>query len=315
MFALALVLIGGCFASVGNFLVRKNQANNGHFEHYLLADFFVSFFLNLTPKWQNIFQTRVSLPMIFLGALAGILISAMLHLLNCSMKGGRSGLSIAFLNSATVLPAFALYFIFGEGFGFQLKGYAPFGLIAVILGLFIASGSLSVRTKESIALNPDQEDLNSFASRKRWITLAVLSGLCHAVLLFILQYRCLLYKEVPASAWIPFKASQEQDAWFSAGFLGTAFGVQILFILSRKTRKTGAEYLLGALDGVANGLATFLLLQATALADGPFRTILFPAFTVTIVGICSCWSRILFKEPVPWVGIGIALAGVFLALA
>jgi len=231
------------------------------------------------------------------GCVGGILIFFMMRLIARALQLGPFGLTFAFQNSGCVLPILLLVFLFGRSYGFSLTTYALIGLSCVIIGMFFLSRS---------------NELTSNVSIKKWLGMALIIFFIQGFVLFLFQWRCLLFV-YPANSHplIPWNCGVEQDIWFMGGlYLMPALLQAFQFGWSERRWFSRREAALGISGGVLNGGSTFCLINATKFASGTESTILFPLFSVGVIVLCSVWGWKINHEKINWIGLLLCIAGV-----
>jgi drug/metabolite transporter (DMT)-like permease len=105
-----------------------------------------------------------------------------------------------------------------------------------------------------------------------------------------------------------------KSQWFLPMLFLAAFLVQAGKTLHTHRRLPKKyEMIYGFLGGVANGAATFFLMQATEYASEFQRAMLFPIFAVGIIILCNVWGHYLYKEEVNWWANLLCVAGIIIA--
>jgi len=229
-----------------------------------------------------------SFPSILLGMIGGILLFTMMSAIGRAMECGPPGLTLAALNSATVMPAIIMALIFGTQKGFPYTLSHGIGSILVIGGLFWA-GKTSERG----------------AAKRRWVRLVTIAFIAHIGLLILLQWRALLLAE----NLLP----RENSQWFHPSlFFTAALFMGISFIKNEKRMFSPKERVWGTLGGLLNGVSMFLILIAPEIATPPQQAMIFPIFAVGLILINNSWGQALYKERVNWYANALCLAGIII---
>jgi hypothetical protein len=298
-----LIILGAALcAGIANLFMRICMDAKGTPYGYLTFFYIVSLIASLLlfPIHENF--DNINLKMFFVGGTAGVFNIVLMLFLLLALKVGPSGLTFAFQNSGSVLPAVLLFNVFGVAYGFELTNMMILGLLCVILGLFW--GALTRGTG-------DQDPKHSISGS--WVFFASMAFLIQGLTLSVFNWRCLLFMDnLPENAMIPFRCSQTDDMWFMPGMFFFACVVQIaLFVFTERRLPRKEEILYGTCSGVFNGLSTYLLLLASIYATPTEKGLIFPFFAVAVIMICGLWSQILYKEKINWYAGGLCGLGVF----
>lgn len=296
MLTIILIFIASSFASLANFFIRKNLELKGSTKGYFISAYACSLTISIIFNPQ-IVSTAFSPAMLLTGSVAGCLIVTLMGLTALTLTKGPAGLTFAFQTSGSVFPIMILFLLFGSAFGFFLNLWILIGLALVIIGLFWAA-------------KPSGEDHHF---KKGWLRYALSIFILHALLLALIQWRCLFFTDVPFSPLIPFHCKASQDVWFMPGMFGMALVLQSLITIGSGHWPTFKELKYGLLGGISNGTSTYFLLLATTLASSLEKGILFPTFTVGIMMICNLWSSIFYSEKVNWRANFICSIGILIA--
>lgn len=299
--SLLIVFIAACCAATVNFCLRKNieygGSQNAYFSMYFIFSLISSFLINFKISLANF-----CLLIVGAGTAAGLLNFAMMLLIARALMLGPSGLTFAFQNSGSILPALFMFFLFGSAFGFTMSLPLIFGFICILVGLF-----LSARVQK------EPQPSARKTSIAKWLSLAILVCLIQGIIMTLFQWRSLLLTAVENDhLLIPRTCSIEEDKWFMPGFFFFPAIIQtVLFGLYERRFFTKKEAFLGMTGGVLNGLATFFLLLAAKSAQGFEKAILFPLFAVSVIFLCSLWGKKFYQEKVFWPGLALCGIGVF----
>lgn len=297
--SLIFILLAAIFAASVNFCLRKNLEYQKSAQGYLALYFVFSFIVALIFRMDfdlGSFNLAVS----SIGVISGILNLLMMLMTALALRAGPSGLTFAFQNSGSMVPAFLLFILFGTSFGFNLGLPVLIGFSCLALGLFI-----SMRT------GPSSQTTHSFG---KWIALAIGILLIQGTILSIFQWRSLLLSYPAGSHFLlPWSFSTKEDSWFMPGFfIVPAFVQSIVFFVTERRWFSSKEALLGIIAGILNGGATFCLLMAARENSPAIRPILFPLFAVSVILLCNLWGKYFYQERIHWKGMTLCLAGVFI---
>lgn len=279
------VSIAALFTAYQNYLLRRSTESGGSTKAYLTLQFFSAFFLMilLNPVRTNNYSFNPSI--CFLGLFAGIILGIMLLSLGLAFHKGPVGLTIATLNSSTIMPAIVMATLFGAAFGHTYTLYHGIGSLFVLSGLFWAGRGLS-----------------GMSSFKQWFSFIGLAFIFHVIFLVIMQWRVLLITAPDLSPFYRLMTINEaKSEWFMPMIYLGAFLFQfIVYAISEKRFPTSIETGYGLIGGIANGCSTFFLIQATQYASKIENGMIFPIFSVLIIVFCNLWGSYLYKEKPNW---------------
>jgi drug/metabolite transporter (DMT)-like permease len=292
--AIVLMLIAGGLASVANFFMRRSIDAGGSTRAYLVVQLFISF---LVAIYLSPIRTGYYTPSglsIALGLVAGLLLGAMMWSVGRSLEKGPVGLTFAFLNSATVMPAIVMAIVFGSVFGHIYSLWNGLGSALVVVGLFWAGW-----------------ETKTTASKGQWATVVLAAFLFHVALLIMLQWRALLLQANLSHPFLPFSLEFTTSQWFFPMIFLAAVAIQLISYLHMEKRWPNAEEVLyGVLGGFVQGGATFCLVTAPEYATPVQNAMIFPLFAVTIIFLTNLWSQAIYKEKVNWLANSLCLAGI-----
>lgn len=292
------VALAAAAASVSSFAVAQSLRKGASIRGYLLIYFFICFLVACGINGLFTFQHSFCPSVCVLGSMAGFSSVGLMILLGKALHKGPPGLTLAFLNSSSIVPPILMALIFKAPFGFTLTLGNLFGMVLVILGLFWA------------AKRSSQEPFP-----KKWLFYTLFAFGFQVLMLTLFQWRSLFIKEdLGSHLLIPFHCTAEDDLWFMPSMFFVAFLFQLAFFLSEKRFPKMVEIKGGLVGGIANALSTFFLLTATTLAVAYEKTMLFPLFTVLVILLCNLCSRILYKEAVHWKANACCALGIFIGL-
>jgi hypothetical protein len=122
-----------------------------------------------------------------------------------------------------------------------------------------------------------------------------------------------LQEVLPSHILIPFSCPPDADKWFMPALFFFAWVYQAIhFCCAEKRLPRAPEIVGGSLGGIANGISTFFLLQATIVASQTEKIMLFPMFTVVIIVLCNLYGKLFYKETIPWKANALAALGIFI---
>ncbi len=284
--AILFVFLAGLLASTSNFCMRKSIDAGGSSRAYLLVQLIFSFFLMIVLNPVRSGNYAWSTPAFVIGLFGGLIFGTMMWGLGKALETGPAGISFAFLNTASVLPAILMALFFGLSFGHHYTLPNAIGSLLVVGGLFWAGWSSEK--------NPN---------KAAWLFFALLILFVHALFLIFLQWWALLLKQpgLPSSSLLPFVIDPLKVQWFMPAVLlsGSLFQIAVYLTKERRFPK-GAELTFGILGGIANGGCTFFLVLAPQVATPLENAMMFPIFAVSIIVICNGWAQLLYKEKVNW---------------
>lgn len=313
MTALLLVGLGSLLAASVNLTMRKNVDRGGTSQSYLVIYFIFSFLSCFIFNWE-MFQLDFKPAMFSVGLATGGFQFILMLILYRALKMGPPGLTFAFQNAGSVLPAVLLFFLFGPQFDFKMSFSIISGLGLVLVGLFWAANPNLLKRSNPIKSTSNPQ-LWTFSNKKNWMLCVVLVFLIQGFIFSIIQWRCLLIDQlIPAHPLIFLKCSQAEDVWFMPGFFTAAVVLNILLFLFTERRWFRlSEITLGSVGGFLNGVITFLLLVAAKYATGNEKPIIFPLFSISVIIICNLWGQRLYKEQINWKATSLCAAGIFIA--
>ncbi len=301
--AFVYITIASTMAALVNLCLRKNIQYGGSIKSYLCLyfwfSFLSSFFLFQSPRMES-FSTLMTTA----GSVTGILNYIMIVLVAKAVLIGPSGLTFAFQNSGSILPAFALFVLFGASFGFVISVPLLIGFCSILCGLFLSSRK--------------QKDVSDHQPKKsnffQWFSLAIIIFFVQGVILTLFQWKELLYLcEPKAHVLLPWRCINDDQQWFLPGFFFIPSLIQTwVFVVGEKRWFSLKEGIFGTAAGVLNGGAAFFLLFGLEHASGGEKLILFPLFSIMVIFFCDLWGRMIYKEKIHWVGTALCAAGVLI---
>ncbi len=279
------MLFAGAFISLSNLFMRKSIDQGGTTKGFLIFQMGMAFFVACLLNPVKTGHYSINLPIVSLGALAGLILVSMLFFLGKSLERGPSGLTFSILNGATVMPAIAMALLFGSSYGFPYTVWHAMGSLLVIWGLFLGGRGLA-----------------GLRDKKGWISFCLAMFSLHVLLLVLFQYRALLLNlSRPEELLSFFNSELIQSQWFTPAMFATASFIQIiLFFSSEKRAPRRLEIYYGVLGGVMNGLCTYCMIRSTEIASPLENAVIFPIFSVMTIVLSNLWSQRLYQEKVNW---------------
>lgn len=280
MGSLFIVLLASFCAACSSYCIRKNGEYFPNAKGYLFIHYLVGFVFSFLASLE-ILSLQWSPIILFIGSVTGLFHVLLMRTISRAILRGPSGLTFAFLNSGSIFPAFILYCLFGNEFGFDINYQQITGMLLVVLGLFLASKNQS---RGSVKVTKD------------WIKYTVACFLLQILILTVFKWRCLFTCE-GSHLLLPQGITQDDDLWFMPGFFGMATIAQFVLFAKDRRKLYFEESVLGFFGGIANAGSTFLLLIAAQWAVTPMENgILFPLFAITTILLCNLWGKKLYKE-------------------
>ena len=295
--ALCMVVVSGLFFGITNFCMRRSIDLKGSTRHFLLYQLATSIIASVLLCPVRTGDYDLCTASLFLGTIGGLLYGAMMWAIAQAFAAGPIGLTVAILNSATVMPGIVMALLFGAEWGHPYNFWIGLGSALVLIGLFWAGW----RSRGVVA-------------RSRWMKLAILAAGSDLILLCFLQWRALLVKGPwNISPFVPFALDIGRSQWFMPVLFLSAASIHLISVIrSERRAPIRAELLYGTLGGLANGLATFLLISATDIAAPWENAMLFPVSAVTVIIVCNLGGRFIYKEKVHWASNSLCLFGVLI---
>lgn len=293
--------IAACFAGLNNYLIRRNISAGGSSQHYFLVLLLLSLFMVflLNPVLMN--NYTLDPVVIFVGLIIGLVLGGFYWALGKSFEAGPAGLSVAIINTSSVVPGLMMALVFGSLFGHPYTVWNGLGSLIVVIGFFVLG-----RSKIQAP------------NLQRWIMLVSVAFLLHVLYMVQLQWwDMVLDPSLPRSFLLPISADITKCSWFAPFmFLGAALLHWGIYGFNSQSQPLlRCEKLYGALGGLTNGTCMYFLILATQYSADWENPVIFPIFSVTIILISNLWARILYKENVNWLAIGICTLGIYVATA
>lgn len=303
MNAIVFSLLAAGSTALASLFFRKNTdkaASNSDQSGYLVVFYFFSFIFSFF-LYSEIWKVPVNPVILGIGIGVGLLNSALMALTSRALKQGPAGLTFAFQNASAVFPGLILFLLLGADFGFSCSFFQLGGMVLVLFGLFLGA------KKESAT------DSNASFT---WLKYALACFIIQILALTFIQARCILFDEAKLGPLLlSFGITESADAWFMPGMFGTSLTTQAILFLRKKKNFQKNEIVYGSFAGIANFLATYLLLLATKMALPMEKAILFPCFAVAAMILCNIWANRLYKENFNFRTNVLCSCGIFMAVA
>lgn len=303
MKSLIFVGLAAGSASLSSLFFRKNSDDviassnpNGYLILFYFSAFIFSFLL-----FPDIWSSKINLITLGIGGSVGVLSSLLMFLTSRALKRGPSGLTFAFQNASAIFPGLIFFLLLGSDFGFSCSYFQLFGMILVLLGLFMG-------TRKEFS---SESKISS-----KWLKYALAGFIVQIMALVLIQGRCILFDCNDASGFFSdFTISETDDIWFMPGQFGASFLLQASLWLCSRRKLLKSEVMFGSLGGIANFSSTCFLLLATKYALPFEKGILFPSFAVASMIICNLWSMRLYQEKFDFKSNVLCAFGIFIAVS
>lgn len=296
--ALLTMILAGFLVSLTNACMRKSVDVGGHARSFVIVQLSLSCLVAFLMGPVQAGHYEIAAPSLFLGLLAGFLLGAMMLSLGRSLEFGPSGLSFAAVNASSCAPGIIMTLIFGAALGFPYNLTNAIGTLMVLSGLFWAGNSHS-KAKDY----------------KHWLFYVLSAFSLHTALMCLMQWRALMLRpDIQVQGYkIPFALQEASAQWFTPLMFFVAVLFQFFTYLKHsKHWPDRKEIFYGALGGISNGLAMYLMVKATRLATPLESVMLFPFFSVTIIAVANCFGQLVYKEKVNWPATGLAITGLLI---
>lgn len=297
--ATLMMLLAGLLIAFANFFMRRSIDAGGSSRAYLVVQLSLSLVVGIALGPFSTGDYGLSTPSLVLGLVGGVILGLMMWCLGRGLETGPAGVTIAALNSGTVVPGIAMAIIFGPFWGHNYHLSYAIGSVAVIGGLFWAGWGTE-----------------SHHAKLKWVFYVAVSFVMHAMLLTFLEWRALLFKGPwDVSKLVPFRLDASSTQWFMPLIFLVAVLIQLGSYLRHEKRwPNSKEVYYGLLGGIFNGGCTYLLIIAPSYATPIENAMMYPLFAVTVIVLCNLWGQGVYKEKINWVASGICLAGLFVGL-
>lgn len=295
--ALILAFAAAILCALNNLFMRRSIDAGGSTKAFLVfvEGFSILVAILLGPIKTGHYGWNYSIAII--GLVAGLFLGIMMWALGRAMEKGSPGLTVAFLNSSSVVPAVFMFLLFGSSFGHSYQWWNAVGSICVVLGLFWASW----------------ETTKSYTNPIVWLSFASIAFWCHVFFLVIIQWRAMLINpSLPESLLLPFRLNANSTEWFMPMiFISATLFLLYQFLKEEARIPKRAEVAYGFYGGVCNGACTYFLIKAAQFATPFENAMIFPLFAVSLIMLCNTWGKALYKENVHWRAMAICVGGVF----
>lgn len=293
---LILALLSALFASASNLCMRRSIDAGGNNKAFVLIQMAIAALVAtlLGPVKTGAYGGDASI--VVLGLLSGVVLAALLYTMGRALMAGPAGLTFAILSASTVMPAVVMATLFGAAFGFSYTVWHGLGSLLVLAGLFWASTSLE-----------------GLVNRRQWVVFVSSMFALHVLLLVIYQWRgMLVVHPEPEKATSLLSGEAIRSQWFTPMlYLGAAIIQFFVYTRSEWRLPNRREWWYGIGGGVTNSLCTILLLQATEVASGLEKIVLFPFFSIGILVLSNWWGQRLYRETINWRACQICALGLF----
>lgn len=294
--------ISGLSASLFSYLMRKSIDRGGSSAIFTFLQLFICILVTIFVGPIRTESYSWSTPIALLGGVAGVFFGLLFLALGKALERGPSSLMFACVNSACVMPALLMFFIFGNKYGFNYTLWHALGAFFVIVGLFWSGLQASKKNVKG-----------------KWLPFALGSFVLQVLFLSSLQFRSMhLSETMPTSPlFLSVSIEEAKTEWFLPMlFLGATLVQIISFLFNRKlfSKIDKGQLIFGALGGITNGFSLFTLTLATEYATSKESLFLFPTSAVTIIIVCSAWGQILYKEKVNWYANSLCALGVLVSV-
>ncbi|MGE3954083.1 MAG: hypothetical protein AB7F31_02655 [Parachlamydiales bacterium] len=286
--AILIILLAACLASTSNLFMRKSIDTGGSTRAYLVFQLGLSLVVAIFLSPVRTGQYSFSGPAISMGLIGGAILGVMMWSLGKAMEKGPAGLTLASLNSATVMPAIVMALAFKGSWASSYTLWHGIGSALVVVGLFWASWGIG-----------------GGVNKRQWALFAGSAFLLHVLLLCLLHWRAMLIK---GGTLLP-----ESSQWFNPMIFVAATWMQVvIYLRQEKRRPLPSEVIYGVLGGITNGGCTFFLIVAPEVATPVQNAMIYPLFAVLVIVLSNLWSQALYRERVNWAATALCLGGVIL---
>jgi hypothetical protein len=300
MMGIQLMLLAGLFVALSNYLMRKSIDAGGTTKGFLMVQLFVVFLVAILLNPVRMGEYQWSGCMSLFGIAGGIVLALMMAALGRALETGPPGLTFAALNSSTVMPSILMVLVFGSAFGYHYTIWNGVGSLFVIIGLFWAGWQTSRSQHKTL-----------------WLSFAAAAFFLHVLFLVFLSWKALFMNYPKVSGenglFLSFDMDDAKNQWFMPMIFLAAFFIQaLIYIVNERRWLKKGEVVYGILGGLANGIGTFFMIQATEVATSFEHAMIYPIFSVSIIVLCNIWGQWLYKEKVNWIATGVCLLGILI---
>lgn len=300
MVALYAVL-AALITALANLLIRRglDMVKGAEGDPFIAHRFLTAAIVTALVIYFRHDHVPLNYPMLFLGAVSGIVLGCLQYSIGRSLQYGPPALSFIVVSAACVIPPLLMFFVFGESFGHGYTLTNFLGSLCVVLGLFWMGKT---------------QGATSMADSRLWLFWAALAFSAGIFYQISFQWRALMLKEgLPESTLLPFHMTPAEGECFLISMFISAALFQMFLPRSGKTTNIGAKPLLvcGIIGGILNGISGFILMRATEVATSDIeKAIVFPLFTVLLISMCNTWAQMLYQERVNWRANALCMAGI-----
>jgi len=294
---LQLIILSAIFIALSNLCLRRSIDSGGTSRAFLAIQrtCCLLFIILLHPVRTGEYFLTPS--MAAFGLLAGIFLAGVSAFLGRALEHGPPGLTIALLNSSSVMPILFLVILFGSSFGFFYTTWNGLGSLFVVIGIYWAGW----------------KNENQMENRKKWLGFALLSFFAHIFYLVFLNWRALFinFPQVPGLGF-SFSSRAASTQWFLPMVFLSAALIQIFLFLPEKRVPKRPEMINGILGGVFSLSGIMLMVKATEVSTSFEHAMLFPTFSVVIIIACNLWGKWLYQERINWKANTLCIGGLVL---
>ncbi len=290
-------LLAGIFASSSNYCLRRSIDAGGSSRAYLVVQLSFSFLVMILLNPLRMHDFGWSNQVATLGLFGGLILGVFMWGLGKCLEKGPPGLTLAIVNTSSIMPALVLVLLFGVSYGHGYTLWNGLGSVLVAIGIFWA-GWTSVKNEKW----------------KSWTLFSTMAFIIHTLFLVYLSWWAMvLSTDLPLSRLLPFHIETAHVHWFmpSIFFMAALFQWGVYLKQERRMPKS-SELLYGLLGGVTNGTCSFFLIKAPQVATAWQNAMLFPIFSVSIILFCNIWSQLIYREKVNWRANTLCIAGLII---
>jgi hypothetical protein len=298
MLGIQLMLLASIFIATSNYFMRKSIDSGGTTKGFLMVQLFIVSLVAILLNPVRMGHYEWSSCMSLFGIAGGCVLALMMASLGRALETGPAGLTFAALNASTVMPSIVMVLGFGAAFGYHYTLWNGLGSLTVVLGLFWAGSKTSTKSNQ----------------KNLWISFASAAFFLHVLFLVFLSWRALFINYPGENGlFLSFDMDDAKNQWFMPILFFSAFVIQaLIFFTNEKRNLKPAELLYGTVGGVANGIGTFFMIQATEVATHFEHAMIYPLFSVAVIILCNLWGQKFYKENVNWKATALCLLGIFI---
>lgn len=294
---LTFAIIAAVLAAISNLLVRMSIVAGGNSRAHLTVQLFTSFLIMILLNPMKAHNFHFHLPTLSLGLLGGLILGFFFWSFGKTMERGPASLSIAVLNTTTIVPPILMALFFGFAYGHPFTGLHATGFFLVVIGIFWAGWSL-----------------DGMENRRAWMQFALFMFLCHTLFLVFLQWWAMvLNPALPLSRLLPMHITTANIQWFMPAIFFVAWLFQLAMFLSSGHRVISPkEFIYGFLGGAFNGVCSYFLILAPQVATPFENALIFPTFSVGIILFCNMWAQGIYSEKINWKACALCILGLLI---